>query len=770
MQVGERVVVVSIDGVVLLDGYLDSLNGVPAVEEVEGKSCVHEFSVVSFIMVRPGVEEMDIPPSIMTTENIKKLKDLARGRWMFPTKMVYPFTVDTHLIQKEMKRDPQDVREKRNRIEAVKFMMEWKAQHGEAEKGAMKACIDRFPQFFRSNYKANMEKARSWWMTRDVILQDLKENGKSKSQSLSTSKTAGGVRTTKFKKTRPGRGRKLSPWKKWLYPKLWQGVLRFMKAGVGMNYRRIMYVAKKIIDQSEHQLWNKNSIIATTYKREKKQKNIMALIDSGFVQGFVTHYNLSYRTPAGKMMVSPEKKQLLEKELAYHLGQLKAGFENGEFDPNNCYNVDETHFILDMRSGQIFVPKGEKDVKIMEVVSGSEGFTVVMTLKGGVDAKVMNLFVIFRNQDSSYPIQNVPDNVPHVTYRSNPTAFMNTKLFDEVFLGNTRIWGVDDPDGPKKHVWVDNVASHIGPISSNAQKKNIEKLPLPANTTHLCQPADQFVIAKFKEMYKEHFDDYILSAVEDGLFHQKIQADGTLKGSGKIRNPGKSFILQLLSKVLTELNEKKDKNGMSWAQKAMVGCGLGLNRDGKWTTEMLFPKLRLVIEKYPDYFNLLKNPYEGPGIVIEEEKKMNNDVVNNNEAAPIGNIDNEVNEAVGHPIEIIDNEMKEPVAPPIGIDDNEVMNEAVLAAALLIDDLNIDEVNAPIEIDENNNADGVDAPIEIEDSDENKKSRLPRVRKRLVRGKDDALINALVSGRADEVHDASFRFEDDYDDFNIEEL
>jgi hypothetical protein len=368
-------------------------------------------------------------------------------------------------------------------------------------------------------------------------------------------------------------------------------------------------------------------------------------------------------------------------------------------------------------------------------------------------------------------------------------------------------------------VWIDNVASHTGPISSNAQKKNIEKLPLPANTTHLCQPADQFVIAKFKEMYKELFDDYILSAVEDGLFQQKIQADGTLKGSGKIRNPGKSFILQLLSKVLTELNEKKDKNGMSWAQKAMVGCGLGLDRDGKWTTEMLFPKLRLVIEKYPDYFNLLKNPYEGPGIVIEEEKKMNNDANVNNEAAPIGNIDNEMNEAVaplceiidiemneavGPPIgiddnfgnidhemneavgpmneavvplcEIIDIEMNEAVGPPIGIDDKEAMNEALLA--LLIDDLNIDEVNAPIEIDENEidenddeNADGVDAPIEIEDDDESKRARLPkRVRNRLVRGKDDALINALVSGRADEIHDASFRFEDDYDDFNIEEL
>ena len=38
---------------------------------------------------------------------------------------------------------------------------------------------------------------------------------------------------------------------------------------------------------------------------------------------------------------------------------------------------------------------------------------------------------------------------------------------------------------------------------------------------------------------------------------------------------------------------KKGENGMSWAQKAMVGCGLGLNREGKWTSEMLFLKYML---------------------------------------------------------------------------------------------------------------------------------------------------------------------------------
>jgi hypothetical protein len=67
----------------------------------------------------------------------------------------------------------------------------------------------------------------------------------------------------------------------------------------------------------------------------------------------------------------------------------------------------------------------------MDIVSVSEGFTVVMTFKGGIDGKIMNLFIIFKNRDSSYPIQNAPGNIPHVSYRSNPTAFMKTMLFDK---------------------------------------------------------------------------------------------------------------------------------------------------------------------------------------------------------------------------------------------------------------------------------------------------------------------------------------------------
>ena len=42
------------------------------------------------------------------------------------------------------------------------------------------------------------------------------------------------------------------------------------------------------------------------------------------------------------------------------------------------------------------------------------------------------------------------------------------------------------------------------------------------------------------------------------------------------------------------VNLMKDKNGASYARKAMVRCGLGLDPDGKWQESQLFPELRMI--------------------------------------------------------------------------------------------------------------------------------------------------------------------------------
>jgi hypothetical protein len=65
---------------------------------------------------------------------------------------------------------------------------------------------------------------------------------------------------------------------------------------------------------------------------------------------------------------------------------VKRKFEKGELAEDYVYNFDETHFIIDMRSGKIIVPSGKKDCKAMGVFNDSDGFSLGVLIKGGKDA------------------------------------------------------------------------------------------------------------------------------------------------------------------------------------------------------------------------------------------------------------------------------------------------------------------------------------------------------------------------------------------------
>lgn len=66
---------------------------------------------------------------------------------------------------------------------------------------------------------------------------------------------------------------------------------------------------------------------------------------------------------------------------------------------------------------------------------------------------------------------------------------------------------------------------------------------------------------------------------------------------------GKRFFLQLAADVVNEVNTYVDSEGLNMAQKSMIRCGLGLNREGKWRIEMLFPHLQEIIKTFPENFN-----------------------------------------------------------------------------------------------------------------------------------------------------------------------
>lgn len=56
--------------------------------------------------------------------------------------------------------------------------------------------------------------------------------------------------------------------------------------------------------------------------------------------------NIVNRSQTGKLLVSPQKLDHIERSVAYHLGMLHRGFESGLYDENNMRNMDETHFVI----------------------------------------------------------------------------------------------------------------------------------------------------------------------------------------------------------------------------------------------------------------------------------------------------------------------------------------------------------------------------------------------------------------------------------------
>ena len=120
----------------------------------------------------------------------------------------------------------------------------------------------------------------------------------------------------------------------------------------------------------------------------------------------------------------------------------------------------------------------------------------------------------------------------------------------------------------------------------------------PANATDLIQPADSFSISKIKNSWKRKWDAYKVKLIDGG--ERMKSASGS---SGKLKNPGKFFFLRLAAESVREVNAQKDKNGLSYARKAMMRTGMSLNLNGKWEESQLFLILQGIIAKHRNHFD-----------------------------------------------------------------------------------------------------------------------------------------------------------------------
>ncbi|KAE8880253.1 hypothetical protein PF003_g35736 [Phytophthora fragariae] len=475
-------------------------------------------------------------------------------------------------------------------------------------------AVDKFPAIFKSaTRRANIAKAMNWWKKREMYLQS--ERG---ATAVSGRREHGRVRVNR--KCMTGRCRRPSTWVAWLYPVLLAEFDRLRKAGLKFDAPMLRQVALRQFDVP----WAPFN----TASVDSQDASLLSKITTRWVQVFMEKHRIVLRAHTGKRQVSPEKQEQIEREVASHLGELKRDFESGMLDENTVENIDETHFVIDFDNGKTLGFVAEKQVKYADVVSGGEGITMVVRISGGASGYIHPPMMISTNANRSYPIRGVADDVNGVCYRTGPKGWMDKRLFRE-YLQERRALAADSC-GRQIVIFLDNFSGHLDESECDDEfhRLNARLRYLPPNATDLCQPADSFVIAKIKDVWSRMWNEKKIELIEDKECQNKARKDGSY--SGKLKNPGKKFFLELAAAAVKEVNGKRDKNGINYARKTMMRCGLSLGVDGNWCTTQLFPHLQEIVKKYPAEFEGKVKSAERGGVTSEREGGSREE----NESAP----------------------------------------------------------------------------------------------------------------------------------------
>ena len=155
-------------------------------------------------------------------------------------------------------------------------------------------------------------------------------------------------------------------------------------------------------------------------------------------------------------------------------------------------NVDETHFVFNMDNHKTLSFRGSNNVNYADLVGGCDGFTMVLRLRGGIDPKLVEPILIFKNRDRNYPMVNLPDNIHGVSYRTQPRAWMDNIAFDQWLREPCAI--NRDAENLTRHLFMDNCSGHehTENVTNSLTSINTDIEFLPRNSTHLCQPLDFF--------------------------------------------------------------------------------------------------------------------------------------------------------------------------------------------------------------------------------------------------------------------------------------
>ena len=226
---------------------------------------------------------------------------------------------------------------------------------------------------------------------------------------------------------------------------------------------------------------------------------------------------------------------------------------------------------------------------------------MVVLFSRGRCATIEAPMLIFSNENRSYPIWGLVDNILGVSYRTCSKGWMDQTILCEYFL-EPRAYQTD-LHHCMKTIWQnDNCSGHsMNPrLAAVIAAKNIIFKFLPSCSTYLCQLADTFLISKIKDAWTRRWEAKKTELIQQNAWQNAPQTDG--QWSRKLTNPCKQFFLQLATDSVEDVNQEVDCDNISYARKAMLRCGLALGLDGSWSVGQLFPHLQKIIARHLQYF------------------------------------------------------------------------------------------------------------------------------------------------------------------------
>ena len=122
------------------------------------------------------------------------------------------------------------------------------------------------------------------------------------------------------------------------------------------------------------------------------------------VDHFTSRFNIVVRKQPGTLSRSSARVKFIQKQGAYHLGEMKHRFDAG-MDQSMVQIMDETHFSFNFQSGKTFEFRGYAKVNLSGASSGGEEMTE--------KAKVETTSMILKNRNCAYPINGVTDNLEY---------------------------------------------------------------------------------------------------------------------------------------------------------------------------------------------------------------------------------------------------------------------------------------------------------------------------------------------------------------------